>query len=93
LRIDYQASIGRHIRQTANNGGRNQNSDPKLLGPLRPKNVTTVKPSGGRPWYALTSTTKGILTLEELFADHEDDQDLIHPLISFPTETCPTVHC
>lgn len=38
------------------------------------KLVTTVKPSGCRPWYSLTTTSSGILTLEELFADHEDEQ-------------------
>jgi hypothetical protein len=46
-----------------------------VLNMPRPKAVTTVKPSGCRPWYALTSTTDGILTLEELLADHEDGQD------------------
>lgn len=32
--------------------------------------VTTGKPSGCRPWDALTTTNKGILTLEELFEEH-----------------------
>lgn len=36
--------------------------------------VTTVKPSGCRPWNALTSTDRGILTLEELFTDHPDGE-------------------
>jgi len=36
--------------------------------------TTSVKPSGCRPWYALTSTDQGILTLEELFEDHPEDQ-------------------
>ncbi len=36
--------------------------------------ITCVKPSGNcRPWYSLTSTSAGLLTLQELFADHPDD--------------------
>lgn len=41
----------------------------------RPNAVTTVKPSGCRPWYALTATNKGLLTLEELFQDHPEGQE------------------
>lgn len=37
--------------------------------------TTTVKPSGCRPWYALTCTNHGLLTLEELFKDHPEGQD------------------
>lgn len=37
--------------------------------------TTTVKPSGCRPWYALTCTSRGLLTLEELFKDHPEGQD------------------
>ncbi|XKH60750.1 hypothetical protein LG290_02930 [Halomonas sediminis] len=33
----------------------------------------TIKPTGCRPWNALTTTTKGLLTLQELFEDHEDE--------------------
>jgi hypothetical protein len=36
--------------------------------------TTSVKPSGCRPWYALTSTNKGLLTLEDLFENHPADQ-------------------
>jgi ribonucleotide reductase alpha subunit len=36
--------------------------------------TTSIKPSGCRPWDALTSTDKGIFTLQELFEDHEDNQ-------------------
>jgi intein/homing endonuclease len=36
---------------------------------------TSVKPSGCRPWNALTSTDKGLLTLEEMFADHPDTEE------------------
>jgi ribonucleotide reductase class II len=38
--------------------------------------VTSVKPSGCRPWHALTTTSGGILTLEELFevSGHQVDQ-------------------
>lgn len=43
------------------------------LGTPRPKNVTTCKPEGCRPYDALTTTDKGILTLEELFASRETD--------------------
>ena len=44
------------------------------LGLVPPHTVTTIKPSGCRPWYALTTTTDGILTLEELFIDHQDGE-------------------
>jgi ribonucleotide reductase alpha subunit len=44
------------------------------LGVSNPIAVTTVKPSGCRPWYALTSTSKGILTLEEIFEDHPEGE-------------------
>lgn len=37
--------------------------------------LTTVKPSGCRPWDALTSTSSGLLTLEELFVDHVDGDE------------------
>jgi ribonucleoside-triphosphate reductase (thioredoxin) len=37
--------------------------------------ITTVKPSGCRPWNALTSTSSGLLTLEELHENHPNDQD------------------
>ena len=33
------------------------------------------KPAGGRPWYALTATTAGILTLQELMEHHPDDAE------------------
>lgn len=36
--------------------------------------LTTCQPSGCRPWYALTSTNKGILTLEEIFSNHKDGE-------------------
>jgi hypothetical protein len=45
------------------------------LGVNRPLTVTTVKPSGCRPWCALTSTNKGLLTLEELFQEHPAGQE------------------
>lgn len=37
--------------------------------------VTTVKPSGCRPKHALTSTSKGLLTLGELMEDHPENQE------------------
>jgi len=37
--------------------------------------TTSVKPSGCRPWYALTSTNQGLLTLEDLFEHHPADQE------------------
>ncbi len=39
-----------------------------------PKSIktTSIKPSGCRPWYSLTTTTEGILTLEELMENHND---------------------
>jgi intein/homing endonuclease len=36
--------------------------------------LTSVKPSGCRPWDALTATDQGILTLQELLADHRDGE-------------------
>ena len=36
--------------------------------------VTCVKPSGCRPWHALTATTGGLFTLEELFINHEENK-------------------
>jgi hypothetical protein len=53
---------------------REANDYAKHLGVSRPITVTTVKPSGCRPWYALTSTDQGILTLEELFEGHENGE-------------------
>lgn len=40
------------------------------LGVPLSRKTTTVKPSGCRPWYALTATDKGLLTLEDLFGEH-----------------------
>lgn len=37
--------------------------------------VTTVKPSGCRPKEALTSTSRGILTLDELLENHPNEQE------------------
>jgi ribonucleotide reductase alpha subunit len=45
------------------------------LGVSVPHTNTTVKPSGCRPWNALTSTNEGIFTLQELFKEHEDNKD------------------
>lgn len=39
------------------------------------KSITCVKPSGCRPWYALTNTSDGILTLEELFVNHREGHE------------------
>lgn len=41
-----------------------------------PKSIklSSIKPSGCRPWDALTSTAEGILTLEELFKDHREGE-------------------
>ena len=36
--------------------------------------LTTVKPSGCRPWYGLVTTTTGVFTLEELFSNHIDGE-------------------
>lgn len=47
----------------------------KELGVSKSIRTTTVKPSGCRPWYALTTTDEGILTLEELFEDHPNGQE------------------
>jgi intein/homing endonuclease len=44
------------------------------LGVEEPHTVTTVKPAGCRPWNALTTTTDGLMTLQELFSDHKDGQ-------------------
>jgi len=45
------------------------------LGIPRSIKTTSVKPSGCRPWYALTSTNQGLLTLEDLFEHHPADQE------------------
>ena len=37
--------------------------------------TTTTKPSGCRPWYALTTTDRGILTLEDIFENHPAGQE------------------
>lgn len=34
--------------------------------------VTCVKPSGCRPWHSITTTDGGLLTLEELFGNHNE---------------------
>ena len=44
-----------------------------LIGINKAKRVTTVKPSGCRPNYALTTTKQGIYTLDELFVDHNEN--------------------
>lgn len=46
----------------------------KALGVNMSAAVTTGKPSGCRPWDALTVTDKGILTLEELLVDHKQGE-------------------
>mgnify|MGYP003945458115 CR=1 FL=1 len=43
------------------------------MGVGRSIKVTSVKPGGCRPWYALTTTDQGILTLEEMLRDHPED--------------------
>jgi len=45
------------------------------LGIPRSIKTTSIKPSGCRPWYALTSTNQGLLTLEDLFEHHPIDQE------------------
>lgn len=46
------------------------------LGTNRPAAVTCGKPSGNcRPWYALTTTNAGILTLQDLFESHPNGHD------------------
>ncbi len=44
------------------------------LGVVTPHTNTTIKPAGCRPWYALTTTNKGILTLQELFTNHKEGE-------------------
>lgn len=44
----------------------------KQNGWVVPHTDTTFKPAGCRPWHALTTTNKGVLTLQELFANHRD---------------------
>lgn len=46
----------------------------KVLGVKPSIKLTTTKPSGCRPWHALTVTDQGILTLEELLKDHPEGQ-------------------
>jgi len=44
------------------------------LGVPLSRKKTSIKPSGCRPWNALTSTDKGLLTLEELFESHPEGE-------------------
>lgn len=45
------------------------------LGINRSASITCVKPSGNcRPWYGLTTTDQGILTLQEIFDEHPEGQ-------------------
>lgn len=62
----------RELRRVANDA---VNGMADELGLPHSKLVTTVKPSGCRPWNALTTTDSGILTLEELFVNHKDDSE------------------
>ena len=62
-----KAELRQHVvevnRQVAQSLGINQSAA-----------TTCVKPSGNcRPWYSLTSTTNGLLTLQERFGDHPED--------------------
>lgn len=46
--------------------------------------TTTVKPSGCRPWEALTTTDQGILTLEEIFtASGHSNNEVWHPFSGY----------
>jgi ribonucleotide reductase alpha subunit len=36
--------------------------------------ITTVKPSGCRPWNSLTTTSRGILTMQEMFVNHKEGE-------------------
>ena len=60
------------LRKVAKNGA---NSMADELDLPHAALVTTIKPSGCRPWYGLTTTNHGIFTLKELFEDHQDMQD------------------
>lgn len=55
-----------------------------LLGINMPTATTCVKPSGNcRPWWSLTTTDAGLLTLQELFLDHKESEewcDLTKPI-------------
>jgi hypothetical protein len=46
----------------------------ETMGIPMPAAITCVKPSGCRPWDALTTTSAGIFTLEELFEDHVEGE-------------------
>lgn len=43
------------------------------FGTPRPRRVTQVQPGGCRPWYALTTTDRGLLTMQEMFAERSTD--------------------
>jgi len=49
------------------------NKYSEWLGCRQSIKTTSVKPSGCRPWDALTVTSRGILTLQEMFKDHPED--------------------
>lgn len=44
-------------------------AEAEILGIAQSAAITCVKPSGCRPWDALTTTSAGVLTLQEIFAD------------------------
>jgi ribonucleotide reductase alpha subunit len=41
---------------------------------IRNSSCTSLQPTGCRPYYALTTTENGILTLDELFKDHQENE-------------------
>jgi len=47
----------------------------QILGINMPAATTSMKPSGCRTWESLTTTTEGVLTLEELFLDHPEGEE------------------
>ena len=47
----------------------------KVLDINMPAAITLLKPSGCRPWDSITTTTEGLLTLEELFVEHPSDKE------------------
>jgi hypothetical protein len=50
-------------------------STDEQQGTGQPEDLSGIKPSGGRPWYDLTTTTSGILTLQEVMENHPDDTE------------------
>lgn len=67
--LDFWLTMARFNRAVADEA----KSYAAELGVEVPHTTMTVKPAGCRPWYGLVTTDQGLLTLQDMFADHPDD--------------------